>query len=81
MRYNFSVNRSNVKIDLETHLAGRSLYWLAKTTGLPYSTVHKIAKNRTDGISFIVLERLCEAFKCEPCQLIFRDKSNAGNER
>lgn len=81
MRYKFYVNRSNVKIDLETHLAGRSLYWLAKTTGLPYSTVHKIAKNRTDGISFVVLEKLCDVFECEPCQLIFREKSNAESGR
>lgn len=74
MRYNFYVNRSNVKIDLETHLAGRSLYWLGKATGLPYSTVHKIAKNKTDGISFVVLEKLCDVLECEPCELIVRNK-------
>lgn len=79
MRYNFYVNRSNVRIDLETHLDGRSLYWLAKMTGLPYSTIHKIANNKTDGISFIVLEKLCAVFDCEPCELIVKDKVKQQN--
>jgi DNA-binding Xre family transcriptional regulator len=66
------VNRSSVKIDVETHLAGRTLYWLAKSSGVPYSTLHKIARNKTDGISFAVLEKLCDALACEPCDLIIR---------
>jgi DNA-binding Xre family transcriptional regulator len=70
--YNFLVNSSNVKIDLETLLAGRSIYWLAKTSGVPYSTVHKIARNKTDGISFVILEKLCDALECEPCKLIVK---------
>ncbi|MGI8786803.1 MAG: helix-turn-helix domain-containing protein [Pyrinomonadaceae bacterium] len=65
---------SNVKIDIETHLIGRSLYWLAKTSGVPYSTLHKIARNKTDGISFTILEKLCNALECEPCELIVRNK-------
>ncbi len=70
------MHRSNVKIDLETLLAGRSLYWLAKTSGIPYSTVHKVARNKTDGISFIVLEKLSNALECEPCQLIVKKQSD-----
>ncbi len=76
--YIFLVNTSNVKIDIDTHLAGRSIYWLSKTSGVPYSTLHKIARNKTDGISFIVLEKLCNALNCEPCQLIIRFKSKTG---
>lgn len=68
------MQRSNVKIDLETLLAGRSLYWLAKTSGIPYSTVHKIASSKTDGISFIVLEKLSDALECEPSDLIITNK-------
>ena len=64
--------------DLETHLAGRSLYWLAKTSGIPYSTVHKIASNKTDGISFTVLEKLSDALECEPIDLIIRSDSSKG---
>jgi putative transcriptional regulator len=73
------VNRSNVKIDLETHLAGRSLYWLAKNSGVPYSTLHKIARNKTDGISFIVLEKLCDSLDCEPCELIVKQNNVLNN--
>lgn len=72
------MHRSNVKIDLETLLAGRSLYWLAKTSGIPYSTVHKVARNKTGGISFVVLEKLCNTLECEPCELIIRFKSKTG---
>lgn len=63
------MNRSNIKIDLATPLAGRSIYWLAKTSGVPYSTVHKIARNRTDGISFVVLEKLSIALGTDPHSL------------
>ncbi len=77
MSYNFLVNTSNVKIDIDTHLAGRSIYWLAKTSGVPYSTLHKIARNKTDGISFIVLEKLCDALECEPCQIIVKKHPTA----
>lgn len=73
------MNRSNVKIDLETHLAGRSLYWLAKNSGVPYSTLHKIARNKTDGISFIVLEKLCDSLDCEPCELIVKQNNVLNN--
>ena len=66
------MNHSNIKIDIETYLASRSIYWLAKTSGIPYSTVHKIASNKTDGISFIILEKLCDALECNPCELIVR---------
>lgn len=66
------MQRSNVRIYLETLLAGRSLYWLAKSSGIPYSTVHKIASNKTDGISFVVLEKLSDALECEPRDLIVK---------
>lgn len=72
------MHRSNVKIELETFLAGRSLYWLAKTSGVPYSTVHKIASHKTDGISFVILEKLSDALECEPSDLIIRLKSKSG---
>lgn len=64
------MNSSNVEVDIKSRLAGRSLYWLAKASGVPYSTLHKIARNKTDGISFLVLERLADALECQPGALI-----------
>ncbi len=72
MSYKLSVSHSSIKVDVNSHLAGRSLYWLAKTAGLPYYTVHKIANNKTYGISFAVLEKLCDALERQPCDLIVR---------
>jgi putative transcriptional regulator len=52
---------------------GKSLYWLSKQTNTAYSTVHKLANDKTDSISFVVLDKLCDALECEPCELIFRE--------
>jgi len=71
-----------IRLDLSSKLNGRSLYWLAKTTGMNYSTVHKLGNEQTKGISFGILEKLCEALECEPCDLIVWDSTKKkGNRR
>lgn len=49
---------------------GKSLYWLAKETGISYPTLHKINKNETDGIKFSILELICKALDCKIEQLL-----------
>jgi putative transcriptional regulator len=63
---------SMIRLDVSSKLEGRSLYWLAKTTGMPYSTVHKLGNAQTYGISFDVLDKLCDALGCEPGDLLVR---------
>lgn len=72
LSYKLTVSHSIIQVSVKPLLANRSLYWLAKAAGLPYWTVHKIANNKTKGISFEVLEKLCDALECEPCDLIVR---------
>lgn len=80
LSYKLTVSHSSIRVSVTPLLAGRSLYWLAKTAGLPYWTVHKIANNKTNGISFNVLEKLCNALECEPCELIVRESLEAVND-
>lgn len=49
---------------------GKSLYWLAKETGISYPTLHKINKNETDGIKFNILEAICTALGCKLEELL-----------
>lgn len=66
---------------LAERLAGRSLYWLAKESGIAYSTIHKLQKEPPHGISFETLDKLCAALGCEPGDLLVRSPGTKGNQR
>jgi len=61
---------------IETKLADllkkkdRSLYWLAKETGIAYTTLHKLGKRETGAIDFRVLNKICSALECQPGDLL-----------
>lgn len=61
-----------IRINLAKLLGDRSLYWLAKESGIAYSTIHKLNKEPPHGINFDTLEKLCVALKCEPGDLLVR---------
>lgn len=63
-----------IEFRLDELLGERSLYWLAKKSGIAYSTIHKLQKAPPHGISFEVLDKLCEALECKPGDLLVRDK-------
>ena len=44
----------------------RSFYWLAKETGVSHTTLWRLKKDKAQGITFNTLERICEALKCQP---------------
>lgn len=52
----------------------KSLYWLAKETGISYPTLHKINKNETEGIKFSILEAICNALECKLEELLVIEK-------
>ena len=58
----------NVEIPLDTLLDkhGRSFYWLAKETGVSYTTLWRLKKSKALGINFSTLEKICEALDCTP---------------
>lgn len=73
-----------IEFQLEERLGGRTLYWLAKTSGIAYSTIHKLRKAPPRGISLDTLDKLCAALDCEPGDLLKRvpdGKRAAGRKR
>jgi putative transcriptional regulator len=48
----------------------KSIYWLAKATGLRYATLHRLATKEVEKIDLRVLEKICVALRCEPGELL-----------
>jgi putative transcriptional regulator len=44
---------------------GRSLYWLAKETGMSYPAIASVSKGKTERISFTTLSEICRVLECE----------------
>lgn len=67
---------SVIKVKLEDVLKDRnkSLYALAKETGISYNTLTRIQKNKVQGITWDVLEKVCENLACKPGDLLAVEK-------
>jgi len=65
-----------VHIDHLLKARGRSFYWLAKETGVSHTTLWRLKKDKAQGITFNTLERICQALKCQPGDVlrVSRDK-------
>jgi putative transcriptional regulator len=83
-----------IPIDRMLALRGKSLYWLAKETGISYTTLWRLKSGKALGINFATLIKICEALKCtpgevlelEPCNrvagtIVSYDKGPAGGRR
>ena len=55
-----------IKVDEVLETRGRSFYWLAKVTGISHTTLWRLKKGKALGINFETLEKMCEALKCQP---------------
>ena len=51
---------------------GRTLYWLAKETGISHNTLWRMSKGLSSGISFSVLERITDTLSCTPGELFVK---------
>jgi putative transcriptional regulator len=54
---------------------GKSIFQLHKETNITYPTLHKIASGKGEGISFKVLEKLCENLGCFPSDLLLFERN------
>ena len=63
-----------IKIHLKERLQeqDKSLYWLAKQTGIRYATVWNFSKGKVGRLSIDVLDRICGALDCQPGDLLAR---------
>jgi putative transcriptional regulator len=62
----------NIRVPIDALLErhGRSFYWLAKETGVSYSTLWRLKKGKALGINFATLEKLCQTLGCTPGDLL-----------
>lgn len=59
-----------IKIELETLLAGRSLYWLSQETGIRWATLAAMVSGNAQRLDLDALESICEALACQPGDLL-----------
>ena len=59
-------HRINITIEDALKERGQSLYWLSRTTGISYTTLWRLKKDRALGINFATLEKICVALECQP---------------
>lgn len=55
---------------------GKSQYWLAKETGIATSTLSNMCANKTSKIDFIILQKICNALRCDITDVISLEKSD-----
>ena len=65
-----------IKLQLNELLKDRekSLYALAKETEISYNALWKISNGKVKGITFDVLEKICENLNCTPNDLLAIEK-------
>jgi putative transcriptional regulator len=60
--------KSKLKAVLEDR--GKSMYWLAQETGIAYSTLIRMTKDRAQSIDLGVLDTICNTLSCQPGDLL-----------
>lgn len=60
-----------VKMRIEELLEerGRTLYWLAKESGVDYQGLYRFKTGKAHGIRFNAMEGICKALECSPGEL------------
>ena len=66
------IEKHMIEIRVDQLLAGqgRTFYWLAKETGISHTTLWRLKKDKALGINFETLEKICEALKCQPGDIL-----------
>jgi putative transcriptional regulator len=62
----------HTKLDELLEERQKSLYWLQKETGISYTALLKLRKDRARSMDYAVLDKICAALDCEPGDLIVR---------
>ena len=61
-----------MKLILKEYLKEKnvSVYWLMKETGISQKAIYDLVNNKTDGIKFDTLAKICFALNCTPNDLL-----------
>ena len=71
----------HTKLDDVLAERGRSLYWLQQETGISYTALLRLRKDRARSVDYEVLDKICAALECEPGDLIVRVTDEAKGKR
>jgi putative transcriptional regulator len=58
----------------------RTFYWLAKETGVSHTTLWRLKKDKAHGITFNTLEKVCQALKCQPGDVLKLGRTKANKK-
>lgn len=70
-----------IRIDELLEERGRTLYWLAKESGVDYQGLYRFKTNKAHGIRFNALEGICKALECTPGDLIVLENDKPASKR
>ncbi len=70
-----------IRVDKLLKEQGRTFYWLAKETGVSHTTLWRLKKGRALGINFDTLEKICQALKRQPGDVLTLGRNNRGKKR
>jgi putative transcriptional regulator len=76
LKFQPALNKKNMDHKIRFKIAevlkerSQSLYWLSRTTGISYTTLWRLTKDRALGMNFATLEKMCVALECTPGELI-----------
>jgi putative transcriptional regulator len=79
VEYQISLNGTMIHTKLNEMLERRekSLYWLQQQTGISYTALLKLRKDRARSVDYGVLDKICAVLDCEPGELIVRVPNEA----
>jgi putative transcriptional regulator len=69
-----------IRVDLLLEEHGRTFYWLAKETGISHTTLWRLKKGKALGINFETLEKMCQALKCQPGDVLALPSTENGKK-
>lgn len=70
-----------IRVDQLLAEHGRTFYWLAKETGISHTTLWRLKKGKALGINFETLEKMCQALKCQPGDVMALQTQKAARKK
>ena len=70
-----------IRVDQLLAEHGRTFYWLAKETGISHTTLWRLKKGKALGINFETLEKMCQALKCQPGDVMALQAGKSNGEK
>ena len=70
-----------IRIDELLKERGHSFYWLAKETSISHTTLWRLKKDKALGINFDTLEKICQALRCGPGDILTCGRNKTSKKR